>query len=78
MRKHCPLEPLLGQIQIAKAATYTKRCAKMSTLRNAWFENPEKGKGIFGKVTFYEKLRKKYETKVVGNVSSYCSKFFLF
>ena len=45
-------------------------------------------KGIFERVTFYEKpctfffnfqnLRKKYETKVVGNVSSYCSKFFLF
>ena len=39
---HSPLEPLLGQIQIAKAATYTKRCAKTSILRNAWFENPEK------------------------------------
>ena len=37
-----PLEPLLGQIQIANAATYTKRCAKTSTLRNAWCENPEK------------------------------------
>ena len=24
------VEPLLGQIQIAKAATYAKRCAKMS------------------------------------------------
>ena len=39
---HSPLEPLLGQIQIAKAATYSKRCVKMSTVRNAWFENPEK------------------------------------
>ena len=39
---HSPLEPLLGQIQIAKAAIYAKRCAKMSTLRNAWFENAEK------------------------------------
>ena len=36
---HSPLEPLLGQIQIAKAATYTEICAKMSTLRNAWFKN---------------------------------------
>ena len=36
-------EPLLGQIQIAKAATYTERCAKMSTLRK---------KGILGKVKF--------------------------
>ena len=45
-------------------------------------------KGIFGKVTLYEKpciflfnfqyLRKGYVTKVVGNVSSYCSDFFLF
>ena len=41
--QHNPLEPLLGQIQTAKASTYAKRCAKMSTLRNAWLENPEKG-----------------------------------
>ena len=39
---HSPLEPLVGQIQIAQAATYAKRFAKMSTLRNAWFENREK------------------------------------
>ena len=42
MTRQSPLEPLLGQIQIAKAATYARRCAKMSTLRNAWFENPVK------------------------------------
>ena len=38
---HSTLEPHLGQIQIAKAATYAERCAKISTLRkirNAWFE----------------------------------------
>ena len=37
------------------AATYAKRCAKMSTLRNVCFENPEKKVCISGKVTFYEK-----------------------
>ena len=41
MAWHSPLEPLLGQIQIAKAATFAKKQAKMSTLKNALFENPE-------------------------------------
>ena len=63
-----------------------QRCAKMSTLRNAWFENPEK-KVFWEKSHFMKKpvifyfnfryLRKKYVTKV-WNVSSYCSNFFLF
>ena len=39
---HSPLEPLLVQIQIAKAAKYAKRFAKLNKLRNAWLENPEK------------------------------------
>ena len=42
---HSTLETLFGQIQIAKAATYAEdaqRCEKMSTSRNACYENPEK------------------------------------
>ena len=45
------IEPLLGQIQISEAAAYAKRCAKMSTLRNALKIRKQ---GILGKVTFYE------------------------
>ena len=50
---HNLLELLLCHTQIVKAATYAERWAKMSTLRNAWFENTEK-KSILGKVAFYE------------------------
>ena len=56
---HSTLKTLFGQIQIAKAATYAEdaqRCEKMSTSRNACYENLEKryfGKSRFLCITLY-------------------------